>query len=352
MAKTYACIMAGGSGERFWPLSRVATPKHLVRLLSEATLLEETVRRIEHALPAGQIFVLTNEAQLGTCRTLLPQLPPQNIVAEPAKRDTAPACALGTALVRQLDPDAVVVFLPADALIKDAATFATQLQAAAEIAAQEEAIVTFGIRPNHPSTRFGYLEAGEALPKTSAACPFFRVNRFVEKPDAMRAEKYLHAGNYFWNAGIFLWKSSTFLREAKRSQPELAQFIEKFPAQDAKSYIASHFPQLPKISVDYAIMEKAAGILMAEARFDWDDVGSWTALPAHLPTDEHGNTLRGAVALHDSRRNIALAQTRVIALCGVEDLIVVETEDAILVCHRDSAEHVKALQPHLPDEVR
>ena len=177
-------------------------------------------------------------------------------------------------------------------------------------------------------------------------------NASADKTGDDRAEKYLHAGNYFWNAGIFLWKSGTFLREARRSQPELAGFIEKFPARDAKSYIAAHFPQLPRISVDYAIMEKAAGIIMAEARFDWDDVGSWTALPAHLPIDEHGNTLRGAVALHDSRRNIVLAQKRVIALCGVEDLIIVETDDAILVCHRDAAEKVKALQPHLPDEVR
>jgi mannose-1-phosphate guanylyltransferase len=351
--KTYACIMAGGSGERFWPLSRIARPKHLVPLLSEITLLEETVRRVEKALPSANIFVLTNAAQIEGCRAVLPQLKANQFIAEPAKRDTAPACALGTALVRNLDPEAVVVFLPADALIKDAATFAEQLKAAAAIAAKDDTIVTFGIRPTEASTRFGYLEAGAALAGSTATCPFFAVERFVEKPDAARAETYLKSGKYFWNAGIFLWKVGTFMREAKRSKPELAKFIEEFPKTNGEAYIAEKFPTLPKISVDYAIMEKAERVTVAEARFDWDDMGSWTALPAQLPLDEHGNTLRGVVAIHDAQDNIAIATTkRMIALCGVRDLIVIETEDAILICHRDAAEQIKHLQPKLPDEVR
>ena len=343
--------MAGGSGERFWPLSRKATPKHLVRLLSEITLLEETVRRVEHALPSSQILVLTNEAQIEGCRAVLPHLAAHQFIAEPAKRDTAPACALGTALVRRLDPEAVVVFLPADALIKDASTFGAQLKAAAAIAAQEETVVTFGIRPDHASTRFGYLEAGKPLAKTEA-CSFFHVDRFVEKPAAAKAESYLKAGNYYWNAGIFLWKTATFLREARRLQPELAGFIEDFPKDDYAKYLAEKFPLLPKISVDYAIMEKAEKIAVAEARFDWDDMGSWTALPTHLPADPQGNTTRGDVTMHDSHRNIVLSHKRVVALCGVQDLIVIETDDAILVCHRDAAEQIKHLQVNLPDDVR
>jgi mannose-1-phosphate guanylyltransferase len=350
--KTYACIMAGGSGERFWPLSRIAKPKHLVRLLSEITLLEETVRRVEQALPSGQIFVLTNAVQIEGCRAVLPHLGAHQFIAEPAKRDTAPACALGTALVRSLDPEAVVVFLPADALIKDAATFAHQLKQASVLAASHDTIVTFGIRPNQASTRFGYLEAGAAMAESTVTCPFFQVERFVEKPDAVRAEGYLKSGKYFWNAGIFLWKTTTFLREAKRSQPELARFVEDFPRDHAKAYIADHFAALPKISVDYAIMEKAERVAVAEARFDWDDMGSWTALPAHLPVDEQGNTVRGVVALHDAHGNIAISTKRLIALCGVSDLIVIETDDAILVCHRDAAEQIKHLQPKLEDGVR
>ncbi len=344
--------MAGGSGERFWPLSRIARPKHLVQLLSEITLLEETVRRVEQALPSSQIFVLTNAAQIEGCRAVLPQLKAHQFIAEPAKRDTAPACALGTALARMLDPEAVVVFLPADALIKDAATFAAQLKQAAELAAKHETIVTFGIRPDHASTRFGYLEAGAAMAESTAGCPFFEVERFVEKPDAARAEAYLKSGKYFWNAGIFLWKTETFLREAKRLQPELAKFIEEFPKEKGEAYIAAHFPALPKISVDYAIMEKAERVAVAEARFDWDDMGSWTALPAHLPVDEHGNTLRGTVAVHNAHDNIAISTKRMIALCGVSNLIVIETEDAILVCQRDAAEQIKHLQPKLPEATR
>jgi mannose-1-phosphate guanylyltransferase len=350
VSKTYACIMAGGSGERFWPLSRMAKPKHLVPLLGERTLLEETVRRVEQAIPSGNIFVLTNAAQIESCRAVLPHLQRHQFVAEPAKRDTAPACALGTALARRLDPNAVVIFLPADALIKDAKTFAKQLKQAAAIAAREDAIVTFGIRPDHPSTRFGYLEAGAALPKTGGA--FSRVKRFVEKPNAAKARTYLRRKNYFWNAGIFLWKTETFLREARRLQPELARFIESFPEGKYDKFLAAEFPGLPKISVDYAIMEKAAKVVMAKAQFDWDDVGSWTALPAHLPADAQGNTLRGITAIHDAQNNIVLSKKRVVALCGVKDLIVIETEDAILVCHRNSAEQIKLLQPNLPAHVR
>lgn len=352
MKKTYACIMAGGSGERFWPLSRVATPKHLVPLLSERTLLEETVRRVEQAVPSSHIFVLTNASQIEACRAVLPHFKPGQFIAEPAKRDTASACALGTALVRSLDPEAVVIFLPADALIKDAATFAHQVKKAAALAATHDTIVTFGIRPDHASTRFGYLEAGHSQPESEASCPFFRVERFIEKPDLVHAEKYLEGGKHFWNAGIFLWKTGTFLREARHWKPELADFIEHFPKTHPETYIAEKFPRLPKISVDYAIMEKAERVAMAEARFDWDDVGSWTALPAHLPVDDQGNTLKGAVTVHDSSGNIVISQKRLIALCGVHNLIVVETDDAILVCHRDAAEQIKQLHPNLPDQVR
>ncbi len=318
--------MAGGSGERFWPMSRIARPKHLVPLLSETTLLESTVQRVEKALPSSNIFVLTNAAQIDGCRAVLPHLGAHQFIAEPAKRDTAPACALGTALVRAIDPEAVVVFLPADALIKDVETFAAQLKQASALAAAHDTIVTFGIRPDHASTRFGYLEAGTALPESTATCPFFNVERFVEKPDAPRAETYFKSGKYFWNAGIFLWKTTTFMREAQRSKPELIPFIENFPKKNPDAYLAEHF--------------------------DWDDMGSWTALPPHLASDEHGNSTRGQVAVHDSKGNIVISSKRMIALCGVSDLIVIETDDAILVCHRDSAEHIKHLQPKLHNDVR
>lgn len=350
----YVCIMAGGSGERFWPLSRKSTPKHLLRLFSDHTLLEETVRRVEAVIPLDHIFVLTNNVQLEAIRAEVPFLPAGQILAEPASRDTAPACALGTALVRARDPQAVVAFLPADHLIRDVATFARQLREAAVLGQESGAVITFGIQPTYAATGFGYLQLGAPLERPAARTKFFAVDRFVEKPDQATAESYLARGNFGWNAGMFLWTSDVFLNEARAHCPELAEFIEKFPADPAEAiaYTAEAFPKLPKISVDYAIMEKAARVISGRAEFDWDDVGCWTALPAHLPQDAGDNTVRGPVVIHNATGNIVIAGKRLIALSGVHDLVVVETDDAILVCHRDEAQNLKSIHKQLPDNLR
>ncbi|HET7238455.1 MAG TPA: sugar phosphate nucleotidyltransferase [Terrimicrobiaceae bacterium] len=342
----FTFILAGGSGERFWPLSRSKTPKHLLRLLTDRTLLETTVRRVENLVPWDQVFILTNAAQVDSIRKELPFLPAENIVAEPEKRDTGPACALAVGFARSRDKDAICTLLPADAVIHNTPVFQKQLAAAAEVAAKRDALITFAIPPSYPSTGFGYLQLGEAHDSVH------KVVRFVEKPDLATAESYYRSGEYAWNAGMFLWRAEIFLREAERLAPPLAEFIRDFPQGDAKPYLAERFPKLPKISVDYAIMEKASEVLAMKAEFDWDDVGSWTALPDHLGRDEGGNTVRGDVVEHASRNNIALSNGRLIALCGVEDLIVIETPDALLVCHRDAAQDIKKLQPLLPEKVR
>lgn len=344
--QAYVCIMAGGSGERFWPMSRRSTPKHLLKLFSDRTLVEETVRRLEGVVPLNHIYVLTNEAQLPGTRAALPFLPPEQIIAEPAKRDTAPAAALATGLVRVRDPEAVLALLPADALIKDTAAFARQLAGALQRAAQGDALLTFAIKPTYPATGFGYLEMAEEL-----GGGFRRVARFVEKPDKATAERYVAGGNHAWNAGMFIWRVPAFLAEAERQAPALAKFIREFPRGDCGAYLAEKFPALPKISVDYAIMEKAASVATQLAAFDWDDVGAWTALPTHLPADAQGNTLRGAVVTQDAANNIAISNGRVIALCGVKDLVVVETPDGVLVCHRDAVQDIKHLIPKLPPEL-
>lgn len=342
----YVCIMAGGSGERFWPMSRQATPKHLLKLFSDRTLVEETVRRLEGVVPLANVFVLTNQAQLAGTRAALPFLPPGQIIAEPAKRDTAPAAALATALVRSRDPDGVLALLPADALIKDTPAFARQLAAGLRRAAQDDTLLTFAIKPTHAATGFGYLEMAE-----TQADGFRRVARFVEKPDAATAARYVAGGNHAWNAGMFLWRAGAFQREAEAHAPELAAFIRDFPAANAEAFLQERFPALPKISVDYAIMEKATQVATQLAEFDWDDVGTWAALPTHLPQDAANNTVRGPVVMHESANNIALSNGRVIALCGVQDLVVVETPDAVLVCHRDAVQDIKKLLPGLPKEV-
>lgn len=287
-------IMAGGSGERFWPLSRKAKPKHLLKLVSSHTLLEETVLRLKPlAKRPSDLLILTNHEQVPGVRKALPRFPKASLIPEPAKRDTAPAAALATALALRKNPNAVLALLPADAVIGKHTIFRSQLAAAARAAVASPSFVTLGIKPSYPATGFGYLHLGsKTLPRLKGG-PFLKVKHFVEKPSLAKAKGYLRSGQYAWNAGIFVWKASTFLAEARRQQPALAKFIERFPKKGSYSaYLRREFPKLPKISVDYAIMEGAKSVLALRAEFPWDDVGSWTALPGHLPTDRHGNTFR------------------------------------------------------------
>jgi len=352
MENLFIFIMAGGSGERFWPMSRSATPKHLLRLVSERTLLEEAVIRALAVTSSDRIFVLTNQAQIDACRAAVPQLAAHHFIAEPAKRDTAPAAALATALARVRDPNAICAIFPADSMIHDTETYANQVLDSAHAIAESKALLTFAIQPTYPATGFGYLDLGEQISTGEHGSVICRVNRFVEKPDPDTAQDYFESGTFGWNAGMFVWRASSFLAECERLNPPLADFITSFPSGDPSHFLAEKFPLLPKISVDYAIMERAREVLSVRATFDWDDVGAWTALPAHLGSDEFGNTVCGPTAMHDAKDNIVIANSRTIALCGVRDLIVVETADAILVCNRKAAQNIKNLQPLLPPELK
>jgi mannose-1-phosphate guanylyltransferase len=346
MNNLHIFIMAGGSGERFWPASRTATPKHLLRLLGEQTLLEQAIQRFEGAVPMDRIFILTNSAQVDATREAVPFLDSANIIAEPAKRDTAPAAALATAIARSRCAEAVVGLFPADAMIHDTEAFRHQLESAARFVDEHDSIFTFAIPPTHAATGFGYLRLGKPVGE-AAKGGIFEVEKFVEKPNSERAREFFAEGRHGWNAGMFLWKAETFLAECQAQQPELADFIANFPTgpapDDLKDYLNAVFPTLPKISVDYAIMENARSVVAAKAEFDWDDVGSWTALPNHLGKNVQNNTLQGSVVELDSSNNIVVAQSRTVALCGVDNLVVVETPDAILVCHRDAVENIKKI---------
>ncbi len=340
----FVCILAGGSGERFWPLSRRALPKHLLNLFGETTLLEQAVRRVEQAVSRDRIVILTNEVQLEATRRLLPFLDPAQIVAEPAKRDTAPAAALATALARERHPDAVVALLPADALIHDGEAFSRQLAQAFAAAAEGKAFVTLAVHPVYPATGFGYLEVGGP----TSVPGFLQVLRFVEKPDERTARDYLKTGRFGWNAGIFVWSVAFFLKEADHLQPALADFVREWPIGPGWE---ARFAALPKISVDYALMEKATAVWTAWADFDWDDVGTWTALPTHLGEDARNNTVRGAGIVVDGSYNIVVSSGRTVVLYGVDDLVVVESADAVLVCPRSKVQEVKNLQKELPPEL-
>ncbi|MFV0338804.1 MAG: mannose-1-phosphate guanylyltransferase [Chthoniobacterales bacterium] len=350
----FVFIMAGGSGERFWPMSRIKRPKHLLRLLTDRSLLAETASRLEGICPEENIYVLTNATQHKACCEALENFPPERILTEPAKRDTGPAAALATALARTrgTSHDSICILLPADATIHDIAALKKNLLDAIELARESSSLITLGIKPNFASTGFGYLHLEDKEQLLTNGSRAYKVRSFVEKPDADTADDYLASGEYVWNAGMFLWRSSVFMKACRESAPDLANFIDEFPKENPEAYIAERFPTLEKLSVDYAVMERAREVRCVLADFDWDDVGTWTALPTHLPQDGQSNTLRGQTAVLDSHNNIAISNKRLIALCGVSDLIVVETEDAILVCHRNVAQDIKKLQSKIPEDLR
>jgi mannose-1-phosphate guanylyltransferase len=347
-SELYALILAGGSGERFWPYSRHTRPKQLLKLFSGRTMLEETVDRLGDAVPPERVFILTNGEQEPAVRAACPQLPPENIVAEPAKRDTAPAVALGVGLVLRRDPHAVMAVLPADHLIQDAAAFRRDLLAGARLAAESGALLTIGIKPTWACPGFGYIEQGARYNDADPAV--YEVVRFREKPNPEMAESFLRQGNFRWNAGMFIWSIPAIMGELTKHAPDLAGFVARMrTADDVGALLAEDFPKLPKISVDYAIMEKAAHVLELEAGFDWDDVGSWVAVSKYLAQHDAGNTANCPVTMHDASHNIVFSSTgKHIALAGVQDLIVIETGDALLVCHRSEAENIKKLVPRVP----
>jgi len=332
-------------------MSRALAPKHLLRLFSERTLLEETIERVRGVVAEGNIWILTNESQIPLIAEALPAFPRQQIVSEPEKRDTAPAASLATGLVRARDPDAVLALLPADALIRNGARFSEQLaQAFAWAGGGSNGLLTFAVPPTRAATGFGYLELGAELARGGDGSRLIRVKRFVEKPDEETARAYVSSGLYAWNAGMFVWSARAFLAEVERTAPELAAFIRGFPGGDPAPYLSARFARLPKTSVDYAVLEKASSVATVLAEFDWDDAGTWTALAKHLPVDASGNVTRGPVFTAGTTGTIAVSNGRVIALCGVRDLVVVETPDALLVCHRDSVQDIKSLMPLLPKE--
>jgi mannose-1-phosphate guanylyltransferase len=351
----YALILAGGSGERFWPLSRRNRPKQLLRLVSVRTLLEETVARLEGLVPPERTLILTNIEQEKAVRDLLKRFPKENVIAEPAKRDTAAAVALGSGWVAARDHSATMLAFPADHVIADRAAFQDTMKTAATAAEETGALVTIGIKPTWPCPGFGYIEQGEPVRlRAGGKIAVHRVVRFREKPNVELAESFLRKGNFRWNAGMFVWSVPTVLSEFNRHAPELADFISQVRSpNDLDKILRDGFAKLPRISFDYAIMEKADRVIVVEASFDWDDVGTRQAVARYFKKDEHGNAANRPVTALDASDNIIFNEgDTTIALLGVRNLIVVRTEDAMLICHRHDAEKIKKLVGKLPAELQ
>jgi mannose-1-phosphate guanylyltransferase len=346
----YVLVLAGGSGERFWPLSRKATPKQLLRLFSSQSLLEETVHRLDGLVPLENILVLTNQEQEAAVRRVLPNHPENNIVAEPAKRDTAAAIALGVGIIAARNASATMAVLPADHRISDKAAFQLDLKSAAQMAERSGDLVTIGITPTWACPGFGYIERGKQIGNSDA----FEVIRFREKPNPDLAESFVRSGNFYWNAGMFIWSVNSILTEFNRHAPDLAEFVSAIRnSPDKKKVLADRFRSLRKTSIDYAIMEKASRVLVKPATFDWDDVGSWTAISKYLEQLSGNNAANCPVTVETASNNIVFSDSKThVALLGVNDLVVVQSKDAILVCHRHDVEKIKNLIPKVPERLQ
>ncbi|HEY2031359.1 MAG TPA: mannose-1-phosphate guanylyltransferase [Myxococcales bacterium] len=333
----HAIILAGGSGTRFWPLSRAKKPKQFLALVTGKALIAETFLRVEPLVTAARTWVVCGQAHEQGVRELLPSLPAQHVLVEPAARNTAPA--IGLACVRAVaeDPDAVLAVLPSDHHIQAPEAFRTALRKAADAAASG-GLVTIGIKPTRPETGYGYLKRGAAL-----ADGVFRVEAFVEKPDAQTAQNYLQDAAYSWNAGIFVFKAAAMLDAIRRHLPALDAVLQKISAGDAQAFL-----QAPSISIDYGVMEKEERIALVPGDFGWSDVGSFAALPEVRKLDERGNAVSGDAIVVDSDGCVVLSEgQRLVAAVGVRDLCIIDSGDALLVVPRDQAQDVRTVVDEL-----
>ncbi len=346
MAGRYAVIMAGGKGERFWPLSTSKHPKQLLALVGDKPLIAQAVDRLDGFIPPENVFVVTNASLIEATQKAAPMLPPENVVGEPIGRDTAAAVACGGALVAARDPEGVFAVLTADQVMGDLDIFAATLKGGMDLAEANEILVTIGIQPTFPSTGFGYIESGEDFGEAEGV-QFKKAVRFVEKPDEMTAQSYLDTGKFFWNSGMFIWSVPTLGKAFAAHCPEMRELMDTLTEYAERGEIFQGlekiYPTLGKISIDYALMEKADNIVMACGTFTWDDVGSWPAIESHFPKDADGNTLIGACEQIDSKNNIIYSKDRLTAVIGAENLVVVQAEGVTLVCPKEKAQDIKKM---------
>jgi mannose-1-phosphate guanylyltransferase len=353
----YGVIMAGGAGTRLWPLSRSVKPKQLLSIVRGKSLLQLSYERLRGILPAERIFVCTNASHASAVRENLPELPPENLLGEPVGRDTANAVGFPAAIIHQRDKDAVIAVTTADHVISPVEEFQAALRTAFEVVAERpNFLVTFGITPTHGHTGLGYIFRGDQLKLNDGNSSAYRVQAFKEKPDKPTADRYVESGRYYWNSGMFVWRADTVLGELAVDLPDsykgLMKIAGAWGTPDRAKVLNDVYPQLPKISIDYAVLEPAAqakgkaAVAVVEMPVQWLDVGSWPALAETLSTDEHSNATEcKAQVFIDSDDNIVISEDpeHLMTLIGISDMIVVHTRDATMVCPKGEAQRVKEL---------
>ncbi len=336
--------MAGGKGTRFWPESRTHHPKQFLRIVGDESMIRQTYDRVSGIVPPDRVFVVTGENLISLVREHLPEIPLQNVLLEPDGRNTAPCIAWASSIIEQRDPGAVMAILASDHAIEPVEAFQNQMLAAASLAVTSGKIVTLGIPPDRPETGYGYLQMGQMLGEIDDLS-YSEVLRFIEKPDRLSAERYLQEGGYLWNSGMFVFSASKMLQEMELHQPEILEgIVEIVESDNERRIVQKVFRDLPSVSIDVGVMERTSGILGMPVNFDWSDVGSWLSLYEHIPADKDGNHQTGECFFQGCKRVLGWSSERLIVGIGLEDIMIVETPDAVLVCRKDLAQQVGEIQ--------
>lgn len=344
----HAVIMAGGVGTRFWPQSRRQLPKQFLRMTGNETLIQQAANRCQPAIPEVQTWIVTGAAHAVETARQLPLIPAEQILVEPCGRNTAPAIGLAAIQLLAVDPEAVMLVMPADHVIQPTEQFQQAVEQAVSLIEEEPTtLVLFGVEPDYPSTGFGYIQRGQRV--ETKTCPMYRVNSFHEKPNLLTASRFMATSEYYWNCGIFVWRAQAILDALKEFAPEIFERLERLRqgigSDGWEELLETEFPKMPSISIDYAVLEKAAGrVCVLEAPFEWDDVGSWQALPRIFDSDREGNTIDGLCCVVDTEGCIIRSGGKhLIATIGLKDLIIVHTPTATLVADKRDEGSIKKL---------
>jgi mannose-1-phosphate guanylyltransferase len=345
--KVYAVIMAGGVGSRFWPSSKERTPKQLLKIFGEKTMIQDTIERLEGIVEFENIFIVTNKVQKPEILKLLPDLPSENIIEEPFGRNTAACIGLSAVILKSKSPDAVMITLPADHLIRDINSFQKTIKDAIDFAYESKGLVTIGITPTRPETGYGYIQIDEREVKKN----IYKVYTFAEKPNYATAVRFLESGDFSWNSGMFIWRVDTILEEMRIHLPDLYEGLVKIEkdisSPDFEKTLVNVYGLLRNISIDYGIMEKTNRVYLTKGNFIWSDVGSWEEVYQLSDKDDDGNAVKGNAFTDMTIDTLIYSPNKFTAAIGVENLIIVNTDDAVLVCRRDHSQEVRKVVDHL-----